>query len=190
MHSHAITCDVVKHEHMQSRAAIKERQSSQEAITRGNHKRQSRGHPEAIKRPSRGSQWQSMAIRLTGLLVPARRSACAISPGSAPTYVRRCPRMSAASETPPSEMRSNLRPSAFAMDLPSEVFPTPGGPTRHLMREAISEGHQRGSSARVISHYAPRADEGGNQRGSSLTGSAPACLVEGRRQRDARRCAA
>ena len=141
MHSHAITCDVVKHEHMQSRAAINERQSSQEAITRGNHKRQSRGHPEAIKRPSRGNQWQSMAIRLTGLLVPARRSACAISPGSAPTYVRRCPRMSAASETPPSEMRSNLRPSAFAMDLPSEVFPTPGGPTRHLMREAISEGH-------------------------------------------------
>ena len=189
MHSRAITCDVVKHEHMQSRAAINERQSSQEAITRGNHKRQSRGHPEAIKRPSRGSQWQSMAIRLTGLLVPARRSACAISPGSAPTYVRRCPRMSAASETPPSEMRSNLRPSAFAMDLPSEVFPTPGGPTRHLMRGAISEGHQRGSS--VITHrIGPRADEGGNQRGSSLTGSAPACLVKGRRQRDARRCAA
>ena len=79
MHSRAITCDVVKHEHMQSRAAINERQSSQEAITRGNHKRQSRGHPEAIKRPSRGNQWQSMVIRLTGLLVPARRSACAIS---------------------------------------------------------------------------------------------------------------
>ena len=46
------------------------------------------------------------------------------------------------------------------------------------MREAISEGHQRGSSARVISHYAPRADEGGNQRGSSLTGSAPALMRE------------
>ena len=216
MHSHAITCDVVKHEHMQSRAAINERQSSQEAITRGNHKRQSqeaiqrpsRGHQEAIKRQSvtingnqahrvaracpaqrLRNQWQSMAIRLTGLLVPARRSACAISPGSAPTYVRRCPRMSAASETPPSEMRSNLRPSAFAMDLPSEVFPTPGGPTRHLMREAISEGHQRGSSV-ITQRIGPRADEGGNQRGSSLTGSAPACLVEGRRQRDARRCAA
>ena len=183
----------------------------QEAITRGNQEaiqRPSRGHQEAIKRQSVAingnqahrvarahpaqrlrNQWQSMVIRLTGLLVPARRSACAISPGSAPTYVRRCPRMSAASETPPSEMRSNLRPSAFAMDLPSEVFPTPGGPTRHLMRGAISEGHQRGSS--VITHrIGPRADEGGNQRGSSLTGSAPACLVEGRRQRDARRCAA
>ena len=147
-----------------------------------------------------------MAIKLTGLLVPARRSACAISPGNAPTYVRRCPRMSAASDTPderqseliirghhqrsshtserdalkpdegcnqrsssevfigghhipPSEMRSNLRPSALAIDLPSEVLPTPGGPTRHLMREAIrggneapdERGNQRGSSARVIS---------------------------------------
>ena len=178
MQSHAITCTHVQSHVMSSsmstcnreRPSMKDnhhKRQSQEAITRGNHKRQSRGHPEAIKRPSRGSQWQSMAIRLTGLLVPARRSACAISPGSAPTYVRRCPRMSAASETPPSEMRSNLRPSAFAMDLPSEVFPTPGGPTRHLMRGAISEGHQRGSS--VVTHrIGPRADEGGNQRGSSL----------------------
>ena len=31
-------------------------------------------------------------------------------------------------------MRSNLRPSAFAIDLPSEVLPTPGGPTKRQDR--------------------------------------------------------
>src|SRR5579885_2406601 len=30
---------------------------------------------------------------------------------------------------PPSDMRTNSRPSARAMDCPSEVFPTLGGPT-------------------------------------------------------------
>ena len=34
---------------------------------------------------------------------------------------------------PPKEMRTNLRSIALAMDLPSEVFPTPGGPTRQIM---------------------------------------------------------
>ena len=52
-------------------------------------------------------------------------------PGSAPTYVRRCPRISASSRTPPSDMRMNLRLSARAIDLPIEVLPTPGGPTKH-----------------------------------------------------------
>ena len=28
-------------------------------------------------------------------------------------------------------MRTKLRPVALAIDLPSEVLPTPGGPTRH-----------------------------------------------------------
>ncbi len=28
-------------------------------------------------------------------------------------------------------MRTNLRPSARAIDLPSDVLPTPGGPTKH-----------------------------------------------------------
>jgi hypothetical protein len=32
--------------------------------------------------------------------------------------------------TPPSDMRTNSRPVARAIDLPSEVLPTPGGPTR------------------------------------------------------------
>ena len=53
-----------------------------------------------------------------------------IVPGIAPTYVRRWPRISASSRTPPSEMRTKLRPSARAIDCPSEVLPTPGGPTK------------------------------------------------------------
>ena len=43
-------------------------------------------------------------------------------------YVRRWPRISASSRTPPSEMRMNSRPSERAIDLPSDVLPTPGGP--------------------------------------------------------------
>ena len=42
--------------------------------------------------------------------------------------MRRCPRISASSCTPPSDRRTNLRPRARAIDLPSEVLPTPGGP--------------------------------------------------------------
>lgn len=39
-------------------------------------------------------------------------------------------------------MRTNSRPVDFAIDLPSEVLPTPGGPTRHdrpgeLVRAAL-----------------------------------------------------
>src|SRR3569832_2437122 len=32
---------------------------------------------------------------------------------------------------PPSAMRTYLRPVAVAIDWPSDVLPTPGGPTRH-----------------------------------------------------------
>ena len=53
-----------------------------------------------------------------------------IVPGIAPMYVRRWPRISASSRTPPTEMRVNLRPSVRAIDWPSEVLPTPGGPTK------------------------------------------------------------
>ena len=66
---------------------------------------------------------------ITGFFVPASFSARTIRPGSAPTYVRRWPRISASSCTPPSETRTNFRPSARATDSPSEVLPTPGGPT-------------------------------------------------------------
>src|SRR5205809_683410 len=50
-----------------------------------------------------------------------------IWPGRAPMYVRRWPRISASSRTPPSDMRTNFRPVAFAMDIPRDVLPTPGG---------------------------------------------------------------
>ena len=65
------------------------------------------------------------------VLLPTRFIAWMMRPGSAPMYVRRWPRISASSRTPPSEMRWKLRPSADAIERPSEVLPTPGGPTRH-----------------------------------------------------------
>ena len=65
---------------------------------------------------------------MTGFTTSARRIACTTRPGSEPMYVRRCPRISASSRTPPSDMRTNLRPSARAIERPSEVLPTPGGP--------------------------------------------------------------
>jgi hypothetical protein len=74
----------------------------------------------------------------TGLIVPAFFIPWMICPGSAPTYVRRCPRIAASSCTPPSEMRTNLRPSARAMLLPSDVLPTPGGPMRHRIGPFLS----------------------------------------------------
>ncbi len=43
-------------------------------------------------------------------------------------YVRRWPRISASSRTPPSDRRTNLRFIARAIDLASDVLPTPGGP--------------------------------------------------------------
>ena len=49
--------------------------------------------------------------------------------GNLPTPL--CPRSSDSSRSPPSDMRMYFLPRALAMDLPNEVFPTPGGPTRH-----------------------------------------------------------
>ena len=43
-------------------------------------------------------------------------------------YVRRWPRISASSRTPPSDMRTNSRPVARAIDSPIDVLPVPGGP--------------------------------------------------------------
>src|SRR4051812_29313586 len=48
----------------------------------------------------------------TGLFDPAWWMPWMMRPGMEPTYVRRCPRISASSLTPPSERRTNLRPSA------------------------------------------------------------------------------
>ena len=53
--------------------------------------------------------------RNTGLFVPAFFRVWMILPGSAPMYVRRWPRISASSRTPPSDRRTNLRPVARAM---------------------------------------------------------------------------
>ena len=46
-------------------------------------------------------------------------------------YVLLCPRISASSLTPPSEILTNFLPIAFATDFANEVLPTPGGPTKH-----------------------------------------------------------
>ena len=51
-------------------------------------------------------------------------------PGIAPTYVFRCPRISASSLTPPREIRTYFLCKAFDSDFAMEVFPVPGGPTR------------------------------------------------------------
>ena len=69
-------------------------------------------------------------------------------PGSAPMYVRRWPRISASSRTPPSDMRTNRRPSARAMLWPRLVLPTPGGPTKQRIgsRAGLSPVTRGGSA--------------------------------------------
>lgn len=52
-------------------------------------------------------------------------------------YVLRWPRISASSRTPPSEMRTKFRPIARAIDLPNDVLPTPGGPTKQRIGPRI-----------------------------------------------------
>ena len=52
-------------------------------------------------------------------------------PGMLPMYVLLCPLISASSLTPPSDMRTNFLPKAAAIDDAKDVFPTPGGPTKH-----------------------------------------------------------
>ena len=76
----------------------------------------------------------------SGFAAPASRSARMIVPGIAPMYVRRWPRISASSRTPPALMRSNLRPIARAIERPSDVLPTPGGPTKHMIEEPVASG--------------------------------------------------
>ena len=63
-------------------------------------------------------------------MVPACFIAEMMRPGMAPMYVRRWPRISASSRTPPRLTRTNPRPMAVAMERPRLVLPTPGGPTR------------------------------------------------------------
>jgi len=46
-------------------------------------------------------------------------------------YVLLCPLISASSLTPPRDMRTNFLPRAEAIEDANDVFPTPGGPTKH-----------------------------------------------------------
>ncbi|MPM87777.1 hypothetical protein SDC9_134877 [bioreactor metagenome] len=95
----------------------------------------------------------------TGLLVPAAFIFCIILPGRAPTYVLLCPRISASSRIPPSDMFTNFLPIVFAIDLPREVFPTPGGPTKQstcaLMLSAASFLTARNSRIRSFTSSRP-----------------------------------
>ena len=68
---------------------------------------------------------------ITGLLTFTFFKASIILPGIAPIYVLLWPLISDSSWTPPKEILSNSLFIALAIDLPSEVLPTPGGPTRH-----------------------------------------------------------
>ena len=85
---------------------------------------------------------------ITGFIVPASRSARTSRPGSAPMYVRRWPRISASSRTPPSDMRTNSRPVARAIDSPIDVLPVPGRP----------DERQDGARAPVVGHAALGAE--------------------------------
>ena len=72
-------------------------------------------HLEQRRRRDRpGSRAPSLSISSsmkTGFFGPTRRMPWMIRPGSAPMYVRRWPRISASSRTPPSDTRMNSRPS-------------------------------------------------------------------------------
>ena len=74
----------------------------------------------------------------TGLDVFAFLMFCIILPGIAPIYVFLCPRISASSRKPPRDILTYFLPMASAIDLPKEVFPTPGGPCKHKIGDFIS----------------------------------------------------
>ena len=69
--------------------------------------------------------------RNNGFFTPTLLSFCTILPGIDPIYVLLWPRISDSSLTPPKDILTNFLLVARAIDSPSEVFPTPGGPTRH-----------------------------------------------------------
>ena len=63
---------------------------------------------------------------------------CTILPGIAPIYVFLCPLTSDSSWIPPKDILTNSLPKASAIDLPSEVLPTPGAPTKQMIGDFIS----------------------------------------------------
>ena len=94
---------------------------------------------------------------ITGFIVPASRRARTSRPGSAPMYVRRWPRISASSRTPPSDMRTNSRPVARAIDSPIEVLPVPGGPIRvRIAPERLSSLRSPRSVAQLLARRCTR----------------------------------
>nr|GMD97299.1 Uncharacterised protein [Ipomoea batatas] len=68
---------------------------------------------------------------MTGLQTPTLWNPSIRRPGMLPIYVLLCPLISASSLTPPRDMRTNFLPKAAATDDARDVFPTPGGPTKH-----------------------------------------------------------
>jgi hypothetical protein len=68
-----------------------------------------------------------------GLITSACFIPLIIFPGSEPTYVLLCPRISDSSFVPPKETLTNFLLIALAIEIANDVFPTPGGPTRQIM---------------------------------------------------------
>src|SRR4029077_12169963 len=83
--------------------------------------------------------------RNTGLFVPTFFRLWISLPGIAPMYVRRWPRISASSRTPPSERRTNLRPVARAMLLARLGLADAGRAheAEHRALEPLGEGLHR-----------------------------------------------
>ena len=78
--------------------------------------------------------------------------------GAYPTYVLLCPLISATSVNPPTENLKNCRLRARAMDLPMDVFPTPGGPTRQMILPSTvprSFPTARNSRIRSLTSFSP-----------------------------------
>ena len=94
------------------------------------------------RRGSRSTSCRSRRAGTPGCCVPAFFSDWMILPGSAPMYVRRWPRISASSRTPPSDRRTNLRPVARAIDLRERRLADAGRPDEAEDR-ALELLHQR-----------------------------------------------
>ena len=70
---------------------------------------------------------------MTGLFTPTCFNEFIILPGIDPMYVLLCPLISASSLNPPNEILVNFLFIERATEFASEVLPTPGGPTRHII---------------------------------------------------------
>ena len=100
---------------------------------------------EHLEQRADGSPRQSCPIlstsssRITGFTTSARRIAWITRPGSEPMYVRRCPRISASSRTPPSDMRTK-RAAERARD----------GAAQRRLADAGRHRRGRGSDPRAV----------------------------------------